>query len=594
MKRVNAKRERGAALLALLAVIMLGASWFLVSQLNAESGSAAAARKTRNAEVLNRAKQALIGYVAAQATKSFEDNPGALPCPEHAWYISLPDKEGTTGPSIGVANPGYGTANCSSIGRFPWRTIGTDKLTDASGQPLWIVVGPAWRKTSTSTKTTINSNTAGDVTVDGQQVVALIIAPGQAMVTQTGTTPYGVACSARNQARSAPVGTMDPLDYIECYNAATLQFSTTGPGASFNDQVAKVTAADLIPGIEAAVANRIEREIVPLLKSAYTGTKWNASAGQTVLPFAAPFTDPGTSPFQGSASPATTAGLLPFSYSPTCSPAGDARCTSSSFHSWSTPSVSKTSGSGSLWIGPNCSVSGAYVTCTGYYQVDSLTANFDDQLGNMATALRDFTLTNHTARVWTILYNGSSWDGWVEVSSSTVLSRRFNSNGALSFMVGNIPLRWAGGTAYGYYYIEAQRPTVSDHVLLSSSDTITGWFVRNEWYRLLYYAIAPDHAPGGSLSCTTGGTCLSVANGDPTRPITPTNGQRAILIFAGSGVAGQASPRVARSDYFEYGNATGTGTLAFPFERQPLRRSAVVNVTLKLPFNDRVIVIDSN
>ena len=133
MNPISAKRQRGASLLALLAVIMLGASWFLVSQLNAESGSAAAARKTRNAEVLNRAKQALIGYVAAQATKSFEDNPGALPCPEHAWYISLPDKEGTTGPSIGPISDGMATklmartssdlGNVRTIVRRPTGTI---------------------------------------------------------------------------------------------------------------------------------------------------------------------------------------------------------------------------------------------------------------------------------------------------------------------------------------------------------------------------------------------------------------------------------------------------------------------------------------
>src|SRR5436190_1259872 len=81
MKQIHLKRQRGAALLALLAVILLGASWFLVSQLNTESGVAAAIRKKRNADVLNQAKQALIGYIAHQATES-ENNPGAFPCPE--------------------------------------------------------------------------------------------------------------------------------------------------------------------------------------------------------------------------------------------------------------------------------------------------------------------------------------------------------------------------------------------------------------------------------------------------------------------------------------------------------------------------------
>jgi hypothetical protein len=84
------------------------------------------------------------------------------------------------------------------------------------------------------------------------------------------------------------------------------------------------------------------------------------------------------------------------------------------------------------------------------------------------------------------------------------------------------------------------------------------------------------------------GTCLSVANGDPTRPITPVGGQRAILIFAGSSVVGQSRPSTTPGDYFEFGNATGA------FERQPVKKSPVVNAALKVPFNDRIIVVDSN
>ena len=138
MRRGNPKRERGAALLALLAVIMLGASWFLVSQLSAESGSLAAVRKQRDAEVLNRAKQALIGYIAHQATESGENNPGAFPCPEAPGGFNS-----TTG-----ADGKTQTPSCAlpSVGRFPWRTIGTDKLVDTSGEPLWYVVASGWSK----------------------------------------------------------------------------------------------------------------------------------------------------------------------------------------------------------------------------------------------------------------------------------------------------------------------------------------------------------------------------------------------------------------------------------------------------------------
>ena len=584
MNRPKASRQRGAALLALLAVIMLGASWFLVSKLDAMSASFAARDRNSNAAVLNRAKQALIGYVAAQATKPPENNPGSLPCPENPG-----DFDSTTGTD---GRTGSGCGNSLKVGRFPWRTIGTEKLVDASGEPLWYVVSTNWG-VPTGGNTSINSNSVGQLTLDGvpNAAIALIIAPGPAFA-----VPAAAGCTAWNQSRPV-VGPPDWRNYLECDNAtspADAALVTTGPAGSFNDQIIRVTVADVMPAIEAAIAKRIEREIAPVLKAAYVGTKWNTLAGDTVFPFAASFLPdgPGTSSYVGAAS---TQGLLPFSYSPPCSPAGDLRCTSSTFHTWGTPTLSKVSGGGSLWGSPSCSVSGSLITCTGWYVSSSLQASFDDPVSNVANALRDFNLADHTATVWTNLCREvggfCTWDGY-QIETST-LSRRFNSSGSLSFVV-RTPLRWASGKDWGYYYIQAQRPAITDHSILSATDPTTGWFVRNEWYRLVYYAIALNYAAGGSLLCTTEGTCLWVANGDPTRPFTLDNGQRAILIFAGSSVAGQTRPSATRGDYFEFGNVTGTGTPAFPFERQPLKRSPVVNAALKAPFNDRIVVIDSN
>lgn len=559
------RQRGGAAILLLLAVLALGGTYYLVSGVNAMSTQRKAAVQSQNAAVLLRAKQALIGYVATQANKALENDPGALPCPEAPGYFTSTTQDGQA------------AANCTlpNVGRFPWRTIGTDKLVDMAGEPLWYVVSPGWARTGTNTS--INSNSVGQLTVDGSAgtdgntVVALIIAPGPVI-----NVIATAGCSAWTQARPNS-GTPDWRNYLECENATTpadAAFVTTGPDGSFNDQVIKVTKADVMPVIEAAIANRIEREIAPLLKTAYSGTKWNASSAQTTYPFAAAFADPTASNFQGSA--ATTQGLLPFSYSPACSPAGDARCTSSSFHSWGTPTLTKTGGTGNLWagFGPDCAVSGALITCTGYYQTNSLTVRFDDPLGNMGNALRDFPLANHTVRVWTILFDGWSWDSWVEVTGSLVLSRRFNSNASLSFLASSIPLRWSWGTNYGYYYIEAQRPAPTDHALLSSSDPTTGWFVRNEWYRLLYYTLAPNYAPGGSLACTTGTSCLTVTN------LTPAGAQRSLLILAGRSVNGTARPNSTLANYLEGGNETSN------YVKKAVSSSS--------KYNDRFVVVDSN
>src|SRR5205085_1627319 len=41
---------------------------------------------------------------------------------------------------------------------------------------------------------------------------------------------------------------------------------------------------------------------------------------------------------------------------------------------------------------------------------------------------------------------------------------------------------------------------LQDHIMLDASDSDNGWFVRNKWHELSYYAIAPDIAPSGTRS----------------------------------------------------------------------------------------------
>jgi hypothetical protein len=94
---------------------------------------------------------------------------------------------------------------------------------------------------------------------------------------------------------------------------------------------------------------------------------------------------------------------------------------------------------------------------------------------------------------------------------------------------------------------------LADHPIVDANDSTYGWFARNKWYELAYYAVAQRHTantfpPPG---CTTGTNCISVAN------VVPAGGQRAILILAGRPVNGSARPSAALSDYLEFGNAAG-------------------------------------
>ena len=551
----------------LLLIVALGASWFLVRNLDTIAGDFTNANRAHNAKVLNRAKQALIGYVAAQAAKQFEDNPGALPCPEHPWYLNRtpPDdgKEGSAGPAIGISSPGGGTANCSSIGRFPWRTIGTEAFVDADGETLWYVVGPTWRKTSTSTKTVINSNTVGNLTVDGQNAVALIIAPGRVMNTQAGTTPAGVACSARNQARTSPLAyTVNPLDYLECFDSATLTFSSTGPGAAFNDQVVIVTVGDLMPGIEAAVADRMAREIAPLLKTTYVAPSWGLTGSNMIYPFAAPFGDPSTSSMQGAAG--TYAGLLPFNNAETA-PGSGTLCTagpsaprcSPTFVAW-TGTATMSGGSTS---GESCTVTASQINCT----------------FNSAASTTSFTLTATASYVGMALRQlSTSTTGATNVLSMTP-SATLNSDGSASVTItgtANVPSNPSN--------ISIPITVFADHPILDTTTaTNYSWFARNKWHELTYYAVGAGYSPTvlvppAQPSCGAG--CLTVSN------VTPSGQDRAILILGGRSINGSPRPSTTLANYLEFGNASGS------YERQPA--STEVAGSLKKPFNDRVVIVD--
>ena len=512
MNPARARRERGAALLALLAVIALGGSWYLVSRLNAESGVRSAITKARNAEVLNRAKQALIGYVAAQAANAGEDNPGTLPCPEAAGYFDNP------------ANEGQAASSCTlpKVGRFPWRTIGTEKLVDASGEPLWYVVSPGWAFTSGNTN--INSNTPGQLTVDGvaNDAVALIVAPGAAF-----SVPAAAGCTAWNQIRPT-TGTPEWRNYLECENAThptpDATFVTRGPSGSFNDQVVRVTVADIMPGIEAAIAKRIDRDIAPVLKTVFTPATWGFAGSNPVLPFAAPFANPGTgagtSSYQGAAG--SYQGLLPFNQTQGCTvAASNPRCI--------LPPLSKfgndtqTAGSGSIRTQSTCSWVATDYVCVGEYLQPSISVtvriNAYVAMGLRTTSLPvPWTMSSPVANVTFTAMNDTAGGWGTQTISHTVTTSPLNADGSVTFTIagGALPdIATAGWGTYALYRVSINNAIFGDHALLNPSDATTGWFVRNEWYRLLYYAVPPSNTAlqvAGTRSCATAADCLTVSN----------------------------------------------------------------------------------
>lgn len=565
------RAQRGAVLLIMLAILGLGSSWFLVSQLNAATGGIEAQRKKRNAEVLQRAKQALIGYVAAQAAKAGENNPGAFPCPEADAYVNSPDYEGTMSP------------NCTlpRVGRFPWRTIGTEKLVDASGEPLWYAVGQGWALQSGNT--TINSNSSGQLTIDGvaNAAVAVIIAPGPAF-----SVPAATGCAARGQVRPTG-GTPNVLDYLECDNATSGDgsFVTTGPSASFNDQVTVITVADVMPAIEAAIADRMRREIIPALKTVYVPGAWGISTGsQPVLPHPAPFANPGsgagTSSYQGSAT--VSAGLLPFNQTQNCTvSAADPRCTTS-FLAFSKASADvQTSGSGYIRTQSTCAWQATTYVCTGEYFNPSIAVTVRIRVSNVAMGLRTFDATKVS---FTAVDDAGA--GWSQQNIPHAASVAMNADGSATVTIagGTLPdISTAGWGTYANYSARIERAAFGDHALLSTTDATTGWFARNEWYRLTYYAVTPSNTAARlplERSCASAGDCLALTTGAGASM------NHALLLLAGRSVNGTSRPSSTLANYLESGNASGT------YVQNAIRTSTSSAAAQR--FNDRVMSFGSN
>lgn len=563
--------QRGAALLVLVAIAVLTFAYVLTSRLHSPAG-ATVVKREHNARVLSQAKQALIGWMVLNAGQT-DNNPGRLPCPEGANSIGSAF-EGTAAPTITPSTP-----TCPRVGRLPWRTLGLDNLVDAAAEPLWYVVSPGWALQNSSSLLTINSDSRGNMAVDGQaapnDVVALIIAPGPAMNVAAAT-----GCTARAQVRAAPAAAMDPADYLECFDATTPAFSTTGPPTSFNDQVVAIYTSDLVPLLEAVIANRIQREIAPALKSVYGSAQWGTSATNPIFPFAAPWANPGASNYRGA--DGRYRGLLPVNCSETgC--ASDARY-APTFVSWNTGIAPTVSISGEIAGSGSCTfATSTTVECTGSYlatgtvtlRIRNLRAN------NVAMSLRQLEPSRLTIRSGLVTC-GSPTPG-------TAASAVLQTNGSADLTLEGQAPGLTGLTLN--FCMSADLGVLGDHPLADRNDTTVGWFVRNEWHKQVYYAVAPESTADGLPSYGCDSTDCLRFNDPSVRNI------RALLVFSGRSLATppMSRPNSTLSDYLEGQNCDFNGTDCDPqtlFEQRVVRFTKPPVLAPSVRWNDRVVLVD--
>ncbi|HWA37071.1 MAG TPA: hypothetical protein VG873_04340 [Burkholderiales bacterium] len=592
------RRESGAALIALVAVLVIAVTAGIISLLNTALGQGAANRN-HNAAVLQQAKEALLGYVAKEAMNLANSTPGMLPCPES------PGVAGDPGEGITSGDCAPGHTIDKTIGRLPWRTLGLEKLRDSASEPLWYVVSPNWVRDGVNP--IINTGTSGQLTVDGiGDVVAIIVAPGAAMTTSPNSAQASAGCSAQTQHRNdhahnpAVVAPPEYRQYLECQNASfpiDTTFGTTvvdnAVSPVVNDQVVYITAREVLNAIQGPLAERLQRTVAPLLNEFGSGT-WT-SAG-TLLPtpansftvprflpyartFAAPETASDKQQYCGGATPRRE-GLLPVA---PMALSGDCASAWGSF-TW-TGSIGATGCTANLAGTVDCQF--AYYTLrviplfgVNLFQLLGLASPATLDVGLQATApagasafrralvASDFTITGTPAGTTATFTQGPSAS-----TGNAILGIQIRVSDASlcsDTPVFGLVCSVLGSALTNANTVTVRFPALSDPTVqgtqlsaavLAASSTppfsLTSpaagaphyWFFANEWFRYTYYAISPNaSAPG------TGGD-LSVS-GFPADFGSATD-KRFVLALMGPPVAGQTSrPSTTLSQYLEGENAT--------------------------------------
>ncbi len=224
-------KQVGAVLILFMLILVVGVTAVLATELNKNLMSPAV-RSQENYKILNRAKQALIGYAV-----SYPDNinasygPGYLPCPDR-------DDDGAL-----LTEGACSSAGGTNIGRIPWKYLDMEEMRDVDGEGLWYVVDNNHR--FNPKKVPQNSSVAGQLSVDDKDdIVAVIFAPGP---------PVGM------QNRLAFPN--DKVAYLEGENADGDERFAGITAGSFNDQLLYITRTELMQAAEKRVLGEITEKL---------------------------------------------------------------------------------------------------------------------------------------------------------------------------------------------------------------------------------------------------------------------------------------------------------------------------------------------
>ncbi len=225
MHSATKNKQRGSALVVMLAIVLAAMAFIILKALNSDT---VAGRNQATAANMAKAKEALIGFAASYRDTHTGQVNGYLPLPDlgSTHNNALPEEGRTAGSFLN------NTADMTVVGRLPWRTLGLTPLHDGAGECLWYAVSGTFQDAQKSKVKFMNWDTLGvfntfssNGTAGGtvstltnlhQQPVAVIFAPGPIL-------------SGSGQVRAAGAdvvtecgGNYDARNYLDTFNANPL------------------------------------------------------------------------------------------------------------------------------------------------------------------------------------------------------------------------------------------------------------------------------------------------------------------------------------------------------------------------------------
>ena len=185
MKERN--QQSGFALLIFI-VVLLGVLGLVGSDLMQSRAKSNLNQKIQHdMDVLNKAKQALLGYAVDYKKLNDLSEMGRLPCPDYHVSATLE----------GIQDSACGVRYANKSGYLPWKTLGIEPLRDSSGECLWYVVSGDYKDDIPAYM--LNEDSNGLLRIEdengqlyhgndpGDRPIAAIIAPGPILGSQDRT-----------------------------------------------------------------------------------------------------------------------------------------------------------------------------------------------------------------------------------------------------------------------------------------------------------------------------------------------------------------------------------------------------------------------